>query len=225
MFKYDLHVHTSEVSPCGRLSGKEMVDLYKDRGYEGIVIADHYADYYFNTLGDVSWEKKIGIFLRGYENALERGKELSLSVFLGVEIRLNESWNEYLLFGMDKDKLVNIPNMCGLTPQRLREVTAAHGVRLFQAHPFRNGMEVLPPHLLDGLEVYNGNPRHRSNNELADEYAETNGLSKLSGSDSHQLEDIATGGVALNRRVSSAAELVDEIMSGDVRLIRNGVVN
>lgn len=27
-FKYDLHVHTKEVSPCGRLSIEEIIDQY-----------------------------------------------------------------------------------------------------------------------------------------------------------------------------------------------------
>ena len=33
---YDLHVHTSEVSPCGHLNVQEMVSRYEKKGYSGI---------------------------------------------------------------------------------------------------------------------------------------------------------------------------------------------
>ena len=39
--KIDVHVHTSEVSGCGQLPGAEMARLYKQAGYDAIVITDH----------------------------------------------------------------------------------------------------------------------------------------------------------------------------------------
>ena len=36
--KIDVHVHTSEVSGCGQLPGAEMARLYKQAGYDAIVI-------------------------------------------------------------------------------------------------------------------------------------------------------------------------------------------
>lgn len=36
-----------------------------------------------------------------------------------------------------------------------------------QAHPFRNGLKIVDPKHLDGIETYNGNPRHDSRNEIA----------------------------------------------------------
>lgn len=36
MYRYDLHVHTSEVSPCAHLNVKEMVRRYEAAGYQGI---------------------------------------------------------------------------------------------------------------------------------------------------------------------------------------------
>ena len=32
-FKYDLHVHTKEISPCARLSIEEIIDKYIEEGY------------------------------------------------------------------------------------------------------------------------------------------------------------------------------------------------
>ena len=39
--KLDLHVHTSEVSGCGKVPAAEMVRLYHEAGYDAIVITDH----------------------------------------------------------------------------------------------------------------------------------------------------------------------------------------
>ena len=39
---YDLHVHTSEVSPCGHLNVQEMVSRYEEKGYSGIWLTNHF---------------------------------------------------------------------------------------------------------------------------------------------------------------------------------------
>ena len=41
-YLYDCHVHTAETSWCGRVPAGEMAQLYKQAGYTGIVIIDHY---------------------------------------------------------------------------------------------------------------------------------------------------------------------------------------
>ena len=35
---YDLHVHSREVSPCGWLTIGEMIQRYKERGYQGFCL-------------------------------------------------------------------------------------------------------------------------------------------------------------------------------------------
>ena len=37
-YRYDTHVHTCEVSPCGKVPAEEMVRLYREAGYQGIII-------------------------------------------------------------------------------------------------------------------------------------------------------------------------------------------
>lgn len=53
-YRYDLHVHTSEVSACGSIPAKEVVRLYHQAGYDGLVITDHYADYFFQKMPNLS---------------------------------------------------------------------------------------------------------------------------------------------------------------------------
>ena len=40
-YKYELHCHTKEVSRCGAVPAAEIVKMYKENGYDGIVITDH----------------------------------------------------------------------------------------------------------------------------------------------------------------------------------------
>lgn len=39
--KIELHMHTSEVSSCGKVPAAEMVRLYKEMGYDAITVTDH----------------------------------------------------------------------------------------------------------------------------------------------------------------------------------------
>ena len=51
-FKYDLHVHTKEVSACARLSMEEIIDEYIKKGYAGLIITDHFRKGYFRKCKD-----------------------------------------------------------------------------------------------------------------------------------------------------------------------------
>ena len=42
--KYEIHSHTKETSQCAKISAKELVEKYKELGYSGIVITNHYSD-------------------------------------------------------------------------------------------------------------------------------------------------------------------------------------
>ena len=71
----------------------------------------------------------------------------------------------------------------------------ADGLKVFQAHPFRNNMRVTDPGLLDGIEIHNGHYDHNSRNEFAYMWAKHYGLTGISGSDFHEIEDLARGGI------------------------------
>ncbi len=42
-YKYELHCHTKMVSQCGRVEPKEIVKMYREKGYSGIVVTEHYS--------------------------------------------------------------------------------------------------------------------------------------------------------------------------------------
>ena len=41
-FLLDMHMHTKETSSCGEVPAAEVGRLYKEAGYQGIMITDHY---------------------------------------------------------------------------------------------------------------------------------------------------------------------------------------
>lgn len=215
-FKYDTHVHTSEVSPCGKVPAKEAVKMYKDAGYYGIVITDHYCDSFFIGLGDLTWDEKIDCYLEGYNIALNAGKILGLEVILGMEIRFIENANDYLVYGIDEEFLRSNKELYKLSLREFRDLTKEENILIFQAHPFRPNMIPAPVELLDGVEVYNGNPRHNSNNDIAYEYALKNQLGMLSGSDFHRMVDIARGGIVISESIGNSHKFSNIIRNNKI---------
>ena len=77
------------------------------------------------------------------------------------------------------------------------------------------------PGFLDGVEVFNGNPRHNSQNQLALMYATQHKLLQCGGSDAHQTEDIGRGGLLTKERITDLATLKRILREGSAELIRN----
>ncbi len=102
-----------------------------------------------------------------------------------------------------------------------RELTKNYGMLIYHAHPFRPYITPQMPIFLDGIEVYNGNPRHDARNELAYKYALENNLNTSSGSDCHQLEDVGRGGIITKHAIKTNKEFVDTLKSEKIQLIRN----
>jgi predicted metal-dependent phosphoesterase TrpH len=217
LYLYDVHIHTSEVSFCGNVDAKTVVHMYKKAGYDGLVITDHYTGDYFEALRVGSWKDKINEFLRGYRIALQEGQKLGINVLLGIELRFDENWNDYLIYGIDENFLYENRYLYKMNIKTFRDHVQDTPVLIYQAHPFRVGIFPENPEYLDGIEVYNGNPRHDSRNEKAAEYAKHYNLKMLSGSDFHQTEDLARGGIVLSEAPKDSI--------GFARLLAGGHVN
>ena len=211
-YKIDTHIHTSEVSSCGKVRAEEMVGLYKDAGYDAVIVTDHYYSGFFETLENGSWEDKIDSYLSGYRAASEAGKKEGLNVLLGIELRFSNHPNDFLLYGIDEDFLYNNPELYKMTPAEFTEFKKGKGIALFQAHPFRKKMEIEDNSNLDGIEVINGNPRHDSKNSTAYTHALNNRLRMISGSDFHQYPDLARGGLIINEKTETSKDFAEYIL-------------
>ena len=212
-YRYDTHVHTSEVSGCALVSARDMVSLYNRLGYQGLIITDHYRTC-FDDRPDLAWHGIMDCFLEGYRRASEAGRELGMDILLGVEMRFDGAPDDYLVFGFEEEFLYENPYLNRLGLKGFHELIHGTGILFYQAHPFRVGMTPGNPAYLDGVEGFNGNPRHNSHNDKAYAYARDNGLLVLAGSDAHQPQDVGNGGIGVYERISSSIELAEYIRDG-----------
>ncbi|MBE6903629.1 MAG: PHP domain-containing protein [Ruminococcaceae bacterium] len=216
--KIDMHVHTSQASLCACVDAKETVQMYKDAGYDGIVLTNHYNIYQF-PFYENSPHKTAENFICAYENAKEEGDKIGLKVLLGCELSFTDSNNDYLLYGLDCDFIEFIADKLNVSFSEFLKYKPENTL-IYQAHPFRNHMKITPPQLLDGIESYNGNPRHDSRNEIAKEWAKKFSLKTVSGSDFHQPEDIAIGGIVTEKLIKDNTDLIELLKSQEYELIK-----
>ena len=107
-----MHAHDCEVSPCAVIKAKELVDGYKEAGYDGIVITNHFDKGIMHLWGETT-EEHYQTYLRGYELAKEEGERVGLRVILGMEIRLECGPEDYLVYGVTKDFTGEHMDICG----------------------------------------------------------------------------------------------------------------
>ncbi len=219
MFKYDTHVHTSDVSRCALMSAGETVRRYIDAGYTGLCFTNHYSPSYFDSLTG-SWREKADKFLSGYRNARDAG---GLDILLGAEILFDNGrygHNDYLLFGLTEEIVYDYPELHRLTFEEMRSLADEKGMLIIQAHPMRDRMQLLELDLLDGMEVYNGNQNHVARNEEVARFArKRSGYIMTSGSDCHEEKHVARGGILSPKRLGTSQELAELLKSGDYKLI------
>lgn len=218
--KIDLHVHTSEVSRCGKLSAAEIMALYKEKGYDAVCITNHFTTHTETWLARRGKFDFVKAFDEGFELAKAEGEKVGLRVFKGYELRCNENDNDFLVYEMPKYLLDNYQKLLALPMKDFLTVLRQYGVKIYQAHPFRNGIKIVNPELLDGIEVYNGHPGHNSRNPMVHAWADMHPhLCKLSGSDCHETHHAGRGGIITERDIKNEQELIACIESGDYSLI------
>jgi len=185
-YLYETHMHTCQASRCGVSTGAEQARFYKDAGYKGIIMTDHFTGGNTAVPRDLPWRERIEWFCSGYEDALITGQKIGLDVFFAWE--QNYEGDEYLVYGPDKAWLLANPDIEFWSRARqLKEVHRAGGA-VIQAHPFRDRAYIsrvlLGMKYCDGIEAANTGNR-RCNDICAAHYALRHDLFMTAGSDNH----------------------------------------
>lgn len=216
-YRYETHMHTAESSACGRFTGAEQARRYKELGYTGIIITDHFFNGNCAVPRDLPWEQRAELFCAGYEHAREEGDRIGLEVYFGWEANYNGT--EFLIYGLDKEWLIHHPEVMEWTiPDQFAMVNAAGGL-VVQAHPYREASYIPEvrtfPQYAHGLEVYNeGNVgRNPLFNDRALDLARRTGKPMTSGSDAHGGERFYVG-ILTEERLHSIDDYVKLIRSG-----------
>lgn len=219
-YLYETHAHTSEVSHCGHVRAADVVRNFIDSGYNGVVLTDHINQSTFRNMPDAPWDEKITFYLTAYQIACETAAKLDpeFKVLLGAELRLDELDNDYLLFGIDEAFLRAHPDLMHMEFAQMADCVHKAGLLLVQAHPFREDMTVVDWTKLDGVEVFNGNPNHESNNPIADAWADRHGLLKTSGNDYHERFGDKLGGIRTAEPIRDNAHLLHLLKNKEYEL-------
>ncbi len=217
MFKIETHLHTTTISPCGKVEPEEIVRRYSEAGYHGLVVTDHYRMDVFDKMKDA--DDKLHAFLEGYRQVKYFADQVGIKTYYGAELQFSENHNDYLLYGFSNELLVDPERVCRIGIAAFSEQARKDGAMLIQAHPFRNGCVPVAPYLVDGVEAVNRHDKHTNRNELAIAYADCYGLLKTSGGDFHDPEDICVAGVAVDYLPKDSVELAKLLRSGDFELL------
>ncbi|MBE7022950.1 MAG: PHP domain-containing protein [Ruminococcaceae bacterium] len=222
-YRIELHAHTSPVSSCGAVSPEDMVELYHQRNYHGIVVTNHFNRYNIERFPEFSKEAYIDSYLKAVDDAKKVAEKYGITVFVGAEIRFDENPNDYLLYGVDRDILSVCYDYFSKGLEAFRKEVKLPGSVLVHAHPFRNGMTRVSPELVDGIEILNLHPGHNSSVALSTRYAyETKAKIKTAGSDFHEKFHLGCGALLAKEMPTDTFELVELLKSGDYLLEISG---
>lgn len=181
-YRIELHAHTSPASGCSEISPKEMVDTYKALGYDAVVITNHFIYQH----DKIDKEAYMNAFVYDYDEAQIYGGQQGLKIYLGAEIRFTENNNDYLIFGVNREMLLDIYDMLPFGVENFRKNYPMPNSVFIQAHPKREGMKTIDSAFLDGIEIFNMHPSHNSKIGIASLYAKENHISVVTaGSDFH----------------------------------------
>ncbi len=219
-YKYEIHCHTKDVSKCGQVPAEDVVNFYKEKGYSGIVITDHYSPMTFTLKEHIFKKKATDKYLTGYKKAKALESE-DFTVLLGVELRFYGTINDYLIYGVKEEDLYNGPYLLTLCLRRAYKYFHSEGCIVIQAHPFRKFMHRKNPKYLDGAEVNNGKDT-KENKEKANEWADTFPRKpiKVGGSDFHRLNQAnKLCGIITEEKIKTNDDLLRILKSGEFKLI------
>lgn len=220
MFKTETHMHTMEVSPCGRKRAVEMVRAYKEAGYSTVFVSDHFQESTLQQYGDLPWEELVTLFFSGYYRAKCEGDKIGLHVLPAAEFAFAGEPNHYLAYGRIQEFLEAHPEVHKLDIAAFSKLAREYGLFLVQAHPCRDGYCYPTPEYVDGMEVCNSNPRHEIRDEEEEAVADAHGLYKIGGSDAHRDEDVGGSGVLTPQPVRTAEDFITFIKNGEAEVIR-----
>ena len=230
LYKYETHLHTSDVSVCAHSSAEEMVLAYQKAGYTGIIVTDHFITMHQCIPDGWSWEKKMLYLYSGFENAAALGANVGLDVFFGWEMTLLNG-EDYLTYNLSLDFLLAHPEIAMLPlPAYSKLVRGADGL-LVRAHPFRQAYYLprnptVRAQYIDGVEVNNGvkNDPSQNNSRACAFAAKHPSLFCTSGSDVHHVRYAGSAGMAFDRRFDSIHALADAMRRKEGWLIVDGEI-
>ena len=225
MYKTEPHLHTSEVSLCGKISAEEMIKLYSKAGFSTVFVTDHFTEKTLNSFGEISWNDCIDRFMLGYKTAKKSGESLGVNVLFAAEFSFKGAPNDYLVYGIDEEFLKKHEGIHKIGIENLYKLARENHFLIIQAHPYRNNTCYPTVEYIDGIEIINTNPRHENHDDKVMECSEKyNHLYRTAGSDAHQYTDIAKCGIITQNEIKTTEDYISAIKSGNYELYKEELI-
>lgn len=220
MFKTEAHLHTYPVSSCAKLTPVEQVRLFKEAGYDTIIVSDHFSPHHFKKLGEhLTFAQKVDKLCDAYLEAKAEGDRIGLTVLFSVELSFHK--NHYLLYGVTREFLKLREDIFDIDIDELYAHLKAHGVTIIQAHSHRAEKCVPHPHHVDGFEI-NCCLRKDNYNERTMQVAKEYGLPLTIGSDCHRPEDVGVSATLSEEKIESIEQYLELMRTGKLILSIGG---
>lgn len=220
MHKYETHMHTYPVSGCGRCSVRENLEFYREMGYAGVFITNHFLDGNLKYDKSAPYEERINFYFSDYEEGVKIGREVGIDVFCGVELSYGGS--DFLIYGLDKKWYLDNPQIMDMEKSEELKFLMESGALVIHAHPYREDYYIdhirLYPRCVHGIEVINAN-RSPLENRMAKIYAESYGFLEIAGSDNHHGPNQKKfAGVQFETPLKSEADFIERVKNGEAKI-------
>ncbi len=221
-YKIELHAHTRPASPCSEIEPKRLIELYAEKGFDGVVITNHFVDFLIKSENP---KEAADIYLKDYYEAVSEGEKRGIKVYLGMEVRFPESCNDYLVYGIGEQDIGEVFSYIHSDYITFYKNFKNGKNIILQAHPFRNGMELQNPDYIDGIEVFNMHPNHNSRVAVAARYAaEHKNFIKIGGTDFHHNNHQGLAAMLSKRLPEDSVDLARILKDRDYLLSLSGSI-
>ena len=225
MYLYETHLHTYPVSKCAKASVRENLEFYKQLGYAGVFITNHFPDGNINYDPNAPYEEALRFYISDYEAALKIGQEIGLAVFFGVE--MSYLGTDFLVYGLSPQWYLEHLELQGMKKSQQLPYLMGHGALVIQAHPFREAVYIdhirLFPRCVQGVEIYNA-CRTDFENQMAEQYAENYGLLPFAGTDNHiAAAQPKLGGMQSDTPILDEADFVRRVLNRELSIFKKNL--
>lgn len=207
--KLDMHCHTREGSPDGKLELLENIEILKEKGYHGMLITDHDSYKAYRYYQKLSHKPEDFLVLKGIEYDTIDAGHMLIIMPTGVKLPILE--------------------LRGLPVALLIEIVHHYGGILGPAHPcgekflsigntLRGKISEKIYKKFDFIEGYNA-CEDADSNMRAMAIAEKFGLPCFGGSDSHKADCAGLGYTILQEDILSETDLINYILSGKTTMV------
>ncbi len=212
--RFEMHCHTKEGSPDGKVSLADYIQILKKKGYDGMLITDHnsYKGYDSYRVARSVYNPPVS-----RKNITKSTSDTDDFVVLkGIEYDTSDAG--HIIVIMPEYVCLPILEYRGLPAKRLIQIVHAHGGILGPAHPcaerflsfctsplYKKNPRIIKQ--FDFLEIFNSCEPPRDNNK-AIRLAKLTGICGISGSDSHNIDGVGLSYTDFPGKIRAESDLI-----------------